>query len=81
MADCKPGKSVEVQTYEGHAWLLKDELGQPVASFVASSSESLAVIDESTIPPRGRRDSARRPAANEGRPPMGDGTSSWTTIG
>jgi dipeptidyl aminopeptidase/acylaminoacyl peptidase len=65
------GKSVEVQTYVGHAWLLKDELDRPVASFVASSSESLAVVDEATIPPRGRRDSSRRAGRRERTSPDG----------
>ena len=54
------GKSTEVQTFGGHAWLLKDESGQPVASFVASLSESLAVIDKTTIAPRLDRESGGR---------------------
>ena len=65
------GKAVEVQTYEGHAWLLKDELGQPVASFVASSSESLAIVDESTTPPRARRDSPARVGRRQRTSPDG----------
>lgn len=53
------GQVLEVQTFGGHAWLLQDDFSQPVASFVASMDESLAIIDATTRPPRPFRESAR----------------------
>ncbi len=56
------GQSKHVESYEGHAWLLKNDRGEAIASFVASSSEELATIDENTVRPEpwGKPDRGRR---------------------
>lgn len=45
------GKTRQVESYDGHAWLLKDDSGNSIASFVASSSQELAVINDETLRP------------------------------
>ena len=47
----KPGESRKVQSFEGHAWLLKNVVGDAVASFVASIHQSVAIIDKRTPRP------------------------------
>ncbi len=55
------GQSEQVQTFDGHAWVLKDDSGESLAAFVAKSSQELAVIDSETIKPRKSRNRGQRP--------------------
>lgn len=47
-----PGQSKQLQTYVGHAWVLKDDSGAALAAFVASRFEERAIIDEATPRPK-----------------------------
>lgn len=49
------GKSVEISTFVGHAWLLKNAQGQSLAAFVASADRPRAVVDGETPQPVNRR--------------------------
>ncbi|MEM8666392.1 MAG: prolyl oligopeptidase family serine peptidase [Planctomycetota bacterium] len=46
------GKNETLSTYSGHAWLLRNRSGEPIASFVASEDVEQAVIDEKTPKPK-----------------------------
>jgi dipeptidyl-peptidase-4 len=51
------GEAEELSTYDGHAWVLKNDQGDSIAAFVASKSNEAAVIDSATVQPeryRGR---------------------------
>ena len=66
-----PGKSVEVSTFVGHSWLLKNSQGRSLAAFVASYDRSRAVVDGDTPPPVNRRRS--RDAGDRDRNQSPDG--------
>ncbi len=55
------GQSQQLQTFDGHAWVLKDDSGESRAAFVANSSQELAIIDSETIKPRPFRSRGSRP--------------------
>jgi dipeptidyl aminopeptidase/acylaminoacyl peptidase len=54
------GKSRQVQTYDGHAWIVQDTDGETVAAFVASGAKEMAVIDQSTPKPRDLKSHRKR---------------------
>ena len=57
----QPGARATLNTYVGHAWLLKNSEGKPVASFVASEDQSRAIVDDATPQPMaGVRSQTRR---------------------
>lgn len=64
------GTTHRQHTYDGHAWVLKDQEGDAVASFVAASTPQSAVVDDETIRPRqrrGRGNRRRRASSPDGR--------------
>ena len=67
------GSSLGLQTYEGHAWLLRRKQGTAVAAFVASAEHELAIIDENTVKPKPqrRRGGRRGPSPSGGTSPDG----------
>ncbi len=68
----KSGQVAVMETFDGHAWLLRDSSGASVASFVAASHSMLAVIDQNTPVPRPYRSQERRPRNRTGQSPDGN---------
>ncbi|MFK8114598.1 MAG: hypothetical protein AB8B91_20520, partial [Rubripirellula sp.] len=56
-----PGETFRQNTFEGHAWLCKDDAGKPVAAFVASADDDFAIVNDRTPKPLAFRGRTRRP--------------------
>ena len=71
----RPGKTKQISTFEGHAWMLRNKSGEPVASFVASTSNDVAVIDQETRRPIERTDEPKLGGRNAASNASPDGNS------
>ena len=63
----KSGDSINLRTFDGHAWLLKSGSGDPVAAFVATGDDSRAVVDDATPVPKS---ASQRQSASQRRSPV-----------
>jgi dipeptidyl aminopeptidase/acylaminoacyl peptidase len=77
------GKTAQIETYEGHAWLLKDDENKAIASFLAAANESLAIIDGTTPVPSADRPRRRDPSRRDNIRPSARSTSpdgKWNVV-